>query len=68
MLGAEYRGGPRVYPTRSRNGTNRPLLSADANHFRLPVEIASSQECHRYPVEVNSHCVRLYFRFPLGFP
>jgi putative transposase len=26
-----------------------------------------SYKGHRYPVEVISHCVRLYFRFPLSF-
>jgi transposase-like protein len=26
-----------------------------------------SYKGHRYPVEVNSHCVWLYFRFPLSF-
>ncbi|MFE5549536.1 hypothetical protein ACFQ71_37790 [Streptomyces sp. NPDC056534] len=26
-----------------------------------------SYKNHRYPVEVISHCVWLYFRFPLGF-
>ncbi|GAB3176839.1 hypothetical protein GCM10027162_25830 [Streptomyces incanus] len=28
---------------------------------------APSYGGHRYPVEVISHCVWLYFRFPLGF-
>lgn len=32
------------------------------------VESASpSYKGHRYPVEVISHCVWLYFRFPLSF-
>jgi putative transposase len=26
-----------------------------------------SYKGHRYPVEIISHCVRLYFRFPLSF-
>ncbi|RPK32053.1 hypothetical protein EES39_39525 [Streptomyces sp. ADI92-24] len=26
-----------------------------------------SYKGHRYPVEIISHCVWLYFRFPLGF-
>ncbi|GGX58225.1 hypothetical protein GCM10010341_92110 [Streptomyces noursei] len=28
---------------------------------------APSHKGHRYPVEVISHCVWLYFRFPLSF-
>jgi putative transposase len=28
---------------------------------------SSSYKGHRYPVEVISHCVWLYFRFPLSF-
>jgi putative transposase len=26
-----------------------------------------SYKSHRYPVEVTSHCLRLYFRLPLSF-
>jgi putative transposase len=26
-----------------------------------------SYKGHRHPVEIISHCVRLYFRFPLSF-
>lgn len=29
--------------------------------------VAVAQKGHRYPVEVISHCVWLYFRFPLSF-
>ncbi|WYB39850.1 IS6 family transposase [Streptomyces sp. GD-15H] len=32
-----------------------------------PVDSAPSYRGHRYPVEVISHCVWLYFRFPLSF-
>jgi putative transposase len=33
-----------------------------------PVSSASpSYKGHRYPVEIISHCVWLYFRFPLSF-
>jgi putative transposase len=31
------------------------------------VSSAPSYRGRRYPVEVISHCVWLYFRFPLGF-
>ncbi|MBL3671506.1 IS6 family transposase [Streptomyces sp. M2CJ-2] len=31
------------------------------------MDSAPSYKGHRYPVEVISHCVRLYFRFPLSF-
>ncbi len=31
------------------------------------MDSAPSYRGHRYPVEVISHCVWLYFRFPLGF-
>lgn len=30
-------------------------------------DVSSSCKCHRYPVEVSSPCVWLYFRFPLLF-
>ncbi len=29
--------------------------------------VSPSYKGHRYPVEVISHCVWLYFRFPLSF-
>jgi putative transposase len=29
--------------------------------------VSLSYKGHRYPVEVISHCVWLYFRFPLSF-
>jgi putative transposase len=29
--------------------------------------VSPSHKGHRYPVEVISHCVWLYFRFPLSF-
>ena len=29
--------------------------------------VSLSYKGHRYPVEVTSHCVWLYFRFPLSF-
>jgi putative transposase len=31
------------------------------------VDRVPSYQGHRYPVEVISHCVWLYFRFPLSF-
>lgn len=31
------------------------------------MESAPSYKGHRYPVEIISHCVRLYHRFPLSF-
>jgi putative transposase len=31
------------------------------------VAVSLSYKGHRYPVEVISHCVWLYFRFPLSF-
>ncbi|MFJ6686739.1 IS6 family transposase [Streptomyces werraensis] len=33
----------------------------------LVSSVPPSYKCHRYPVEVISHCVWLYFRFPLSF-
>ncbi|MFV5997137.1 transposase, partial [Streptomyces sp. NPDC056231] len=33
----------------------------------LLVDTAPSYKGHRYPVEIISHCVWLYFRFPLSY-
>ncbi|MZE52744.1 IS6 family transposase, partial [Streptomyces sp. SID5770] len=33
----------------------------------LVSEVSPSYKNHRYPVEIISHCVWLYFRFPLSF-